>query len=171
MHTIKKYLIKKCNKLQSFCRAWNSVAQNLYNIEKQNASLGKWVEFWVLRPAENDKQISSHKTILNPSINQSCQPLCPGDGFISYLSNAKYIRPPSVKGLSSIHLHEFVSNDLYNPNQYPLASIMIIYLLKSDLTIRSNGSGVRNSRNAWFILNYLSSNSLKFKYFNKSRKS
>ncbi|RNA19627.1 hypothetical protein BpHYR1_051986 [Brachionus plicatilis] len=32
MNTIKKYLIKKCNKLQSFCRAWNSVAQNLYNI-------------------------------------------------------------------------------------------------------------------------------------------
>ncbi|RNA43728.1 hypothetical protein BpHYR1_016994 [Brachionus plicatilis] len=32
MHTIKKYLIKKCNKLQSFCRAWNSVVPNLYNI-------------------------------------------------------------------------------------------------------------------------------------------
>ncbi|RNA28240.1 hypothetical protein BpHYR1_020313 [Brachionus plicatilis] len=42
----------------------------------------------------------SHSTILFSFINQSCQPLNPVDGFnkvseITYLSNAKYIRPPS----------------------------------------------------------------------------
>ncbi|RNA08814.1 hypothetical protein BpHYR1_029955 [Brachionus plicatilis] len=46
MNTIKEYLIQLCNKLQSFCRAWNSFVQicAIFCMKFHNALVDGFVE-------------------------------------------------------------------------------------------------------------------------------
>ncbi|RNA41587.1 hypothetical protein BpHYR1_003473 [Brachionus plicatilis] len=85
IHTIKKYLIKLCNKLQRFCRAWNSfkslLLYLLVTLKRQIGGLVKFSFSWKLRNLkEMEKYLGSmspifanqqkfHRVLPIPSIN------------------------------------------------------------------------------------------------------